>query len=185
MMRVLDKRTQINRRNFLKTSAASAVAAGVVSGGVVSVTATPVWAQSLKAIKPEAAKTLLVMVRDLYPHDRLGDSYYETALASMDAEAAKDAALATQLNDGAAALDSAARELRKAPYAALSSEADRVAVLKSVETTPFFRKVRGDMVVALYNQPEVWAKLGYEGPSAEYGGYLHRGFDDIDWIKEA
>ena len=70
---------------------------------------------------------------------------------------------------------------------ALESEgkADRVAVLKSIETTPFFAKVRGDMVVALYNQPEVWAKLGYEGASAEYGGYIHRGFEDIDWIKDA
>jgi hypothetical protein len=31
----------------------------------------------------------------------------------------------------------------------------------------------------------VWTKLGYEGPSAPEGGYLHRGFDDIDWLKDA
>lgn len=184
-MRVLDKRTRFNRRNFLKTSAASVAAAGAVSGGMVSITAMPAWAEGLTAIKPDAAKTLLVMVRDLYPHDRLGDAYYEKALASMDQEAAKDATLAGQLNEGAVALDAAARKLRNTPYAAIKAEEDRVAVLKSIETTPFFRKVRGDMVVALYNQPEVWAKLGYEGASAEYGGYIHRGFDDLDWIKDA
>ncbi len=184
-MRVLDKRTRLNRRNFLKTSAASMAAAGAVSGGMVSIGATPAWAEALTAIKPDAARTLLVMVRDLYPHDRLGDAYYETALASMDQAAAKDATVAGQLNEGAVALDAAARKLHGTPYAAIKAEADRVAVLKSIETTPFFAKVRGDMVVALYNQPEVWAKLGYEGASAEYGGYIHRGFDDIDWIKDA
>ncbi|CAO3426201.1 twin-arginine translocation signal domain-containing protein [Azospirillum doebereinerae] len=184
-MRVLDKRTRINRRSFLKTSAATAVAASAVSGGVLAVVPVPAWAQSLGAIKPDAAKTLLVMVRDLYPHDRLGDAYYQKALTSIDESAAKDAALAGQLDAGAKALDAAAQKLRNAPYAGLTAEADRVAVLKTMETTPFFQKVRGDMVVALYNQPEVWAKLGYEGPSAEYGGYLHRGFDDIDWTKDA
>jgi len=38
------------------------------------------------------------------------------------------------------------------------------------------------MITALYNQKDVWTKLGYEGSSAEFGGYLHRGFDDIDWL---
>ncbi|WP_434623261.1 twin-arginine translocation signal domain-containing protein [Azospirillum sp. B2RO_4] len=184
-MRVLDKRIRLNRRNFLKTSAASMAAAGAVSGGMVSITATPAWAEALTAVKPDAARTLLVMVRDLYPHDRLGDAYYEKAVASMDQAAAKDATLAGQLNEGAVALDAAARKLHGKPYADVKAEADRVSVLKSIETTPFFAKVRGDMVVALYNQPEVWAKLGYEGASAEYGGYIHRGFDDIDWIKDA
>ena len=40
------------------------------------------------------------------------------------------------------------------------------------------------LVVSLYNQPAVWAKLGYEGSSAEHGGYIHRGFDDIDWLNQ-
>jgi hypothetical protein len=38
------------------------------------------------------------------------------------------------------------------------------------------------MITALYNQPDLWAKLGYEGSSAEHGGYIHRGFNDIDWL---
>ena len=28
----------------------------------------------------------------------------------------------------------------------------------------------------------VWAHIGYEGSSFERGGYLQRGFDDIDWL---
>ena len=38
------------------------------------------------------------------------------------------------------------------------------------------------MVVSLYNQPEVWEKFGYEGESASKGGYIKRGFDDIQWL---
>ena len=52
-------------------------------------------------------------------------------------------------------------------------------------TTAFFQKVRGDLVVSLYNQKEVWPKFGYEGSSAEHGGYIKRGFADIDWLPKA
>ena len=84
---------------------------------------------------------------------------------------------------GVAQLDAAAKKAKGKPYAALDAEDDRVAVLKSIEDGPFFQKVRGEMVVALYNQPGVWKALGYEGPSADQGGYIHRGFDDIDWLQ--
>ena len=50
-------------------------------------------------------------------------------------------------------------------------ENERVALLQQIEQTAFFQKVRGDSVVSLYNQKEVWPKFGYEGSSAEHGGY--------------
>ena len=37
-------------------------------------------------------------------------------------------------------------------------------------------------MVALYDDHEVWDLLGYEGSSFDKGGYLHRGFDDLDWL---
>ena len=55
----------------------------------------------------------------------------------------------------------------------------------SIEPTPFFQKVRGDLIVSLYNQKELWPKFGYEGSSAEHGGYIKRGFADIDWLPKA
>jgi len=64
-------------------------------------------------------------------------------------------------------------------------EADRVVLLQGIEQSDFFKKVRGDLVVSLYNQKELWPKFGYEGSSAEYGGYIHRGFSDIDWLPKA
>ena len=49
-------------------------------------------------------------------------------------------------------------------------------------TAPFFKLVHATTVVALYDDHEVWELLGYEGPSFDKGGYLHRGFDDLDWL---
>ncbi len=57
-----------------------------------------------------------------------------------------------------------------------------MALLKDIETGDFFQKVRGDLVSGLYNNPEVWKRFGYEGESYSEGGYLERGFNDIDWL---
>jgi hypothetical protein len=46
----------------------------------------------------------------------------------------------------------------------------------------FFQTIRGNLVTGLYNNPEVWPKFGYEGSSADKGGYIDRGFSDINWL---
>ena len=73
-----------------------------------------------------------------------------------------------------------ASERHKVPYAEVGWESDRVALLQRIEQSDFFQKIRGDLVVSLYNQKELWPKFGYEGSSAEHGGYIKRGFADID-----
>ncbi len=45
-------------------------------------------------------------------------------------------------------------------------------ILKRIEATPFFGYVRRFTTVALYDDPETWAALGYEGSSFDKGGYL-------------
>ena len=177
-MRIIDKRAQLDRRTFIRRSAAAAALTGMVGtfsdGGA--------FAAPLKTVPVAAAPTLVKVARDLFPHDRLPDAFYENAVTTIDATLAADEATKTLLADGAASLDAAAIKLKGARYAAITAETDRVAVLKSIEDTPFFTRVRAEMVTALYNQPDVWTKLGYEGSSAEKGGYIHRGFNDIDWL---
>ena len=89
-----------------------------------------------------------------------------------------------RINDGLARLDQEANDRHKVPYAQVQWEADRVALLQRIEQTAFFQKIRGDLVVSLYNQKELWPKFGYEGSSAEHGGYIKRGFADIDWLPK-
>ncbi|KAA1397761.1 hypothetical protein [Aeromicrobium ginsengisoli] len=36
----------------------------------------------------------------------------------------------------------------------------------------------------LYARPATWALTGFEGPSTDLGGYVCRGFDDLDWLPE-
>ena len=42
--------------------------------------------------------------------------------------------------------------------------------------------MRSTTIEHLYRNREVWQLVGYEGSSVEYGGYIDRGFDDIDWL---
>ena len=66
------------------------------------------------------------------------------------------------------------------PYVDVGWEANRVALLEEIADGAFFQKIRGGLITGIYNRKDVWAKLGYEGPSFEKGGYLKRGFDDIE-----
>ncbi len=175
-MRTVDPRSRVTRRVVLRSTAAAvpAVAAGM------TISPEAVWAQSAKNLTPATMTTLARAARDIYPHDRLADSYYIVAVSGYDSAAPEVQKLMT---DGCAALDTAAKQKFGVVYIAIPDETDRVEILKGIETTPFFGKLRSDLVVTLYNQKPVWAKFGYEGASADKGGYIHRGFDDIDWLS--
>ena len=86
---------------------------------------------------------------------------------------------------GVTQLDEKARLRHKSPYLMVAWETDRVVLLQRVEQGPLFKKLRGDLLVTLYNNKEVWPKFGYEGASADKGGYINRGFNDIDWLPQA
>ncbi|KRR17507.1 Twin-arginine translocation pathway signal [Bradyrhizobium lablabi] len=182
-MREVDRRSKYDRRVFLKGAATTVPAVAIATSTGLGV--SDAWADDASTLTPATLKTLVKMARDIYPHDFLGDSYYITAVKPWDGKAAKDPAVKSLINDGVAQLDQAANERHKVPYVQVSWENDRVALLQRIEQTPFFQKVRGDLVVSLYNQKEVWPKFGYEGSSAEHGGYIKRGFADIDWLPKA
>ncbi|HKV56491.1 MAG TPA: hypothetical protein VJN94_17790, partial [Candidatus Binataceae bacterium] len=69
------------------------------------------------------------------------------------------------------------------PFATLS-ETEQVEVLKQVDSTAFFKKVQGVELVSLYDNHGVWKKLGYPGASYPIGGYLHHGFNDLNWLPD-
>ena len=122
------------------------------------------------------------MARDIYPHDKIADKYYAKVVAGFDDAAAKTKADKTGFEEGVAALNNAAMKKYKVPYAEVNWESERVELLLNIEKDPFFQRVRGALVGGLYGNPDVWPTFGYEGPSASKGGYINRGFDDIDWL---
>lgn len=181
-MREVDRRGKYSRRIFLQGAATAIPVAAVASSTGISI--EDAWAGDATTLSPSTLKTLAKVARDIYPHDFLVDSYYITAVKPWDAKAAKDPAVKALLEEGVRRLDQDARDRHKLAYVQIPWEADRVVLLQGIEHTDFFNKVRSDLVVSLYNQEELWPKFGYEGSSAEYGGYIQRGFNDIDWLPK-
>ena len=171
---------KLTRRELLKRSLAVTGSLMVGSGFVMS--SKEAWAMETSALSPETMATLIQMARDVYPHDSFGDHLYAAAVKGHDETAAKDPEFKSLIENGVATLNEKAKKGGAENYMATGWEADRTAILKSIESDPFFQTIRGGLVVGLYNQPEVWEHLGYEGSSFEKGGYINRGFDDIDWL---
>ena len=182
-MREVDRRSKYNRRVFLKGAATAVpvVAAATAAGFDIE----NAWADDAVALTPSTLKTLVKVARDIYPHDFLGDSYYIAAVKPFDDKAAKDPATKALLTEGVSRLDQDARERHQLAYAEVPWETDRVELLRGIEHSDFFKKLRSDLIASLYNQKELWPKFGYEGSSAEHGGYINRGFSDIDWLPKA
>jgi len=138
---------------------------------------------TLQALDAETATALVGMTRAMYPHDRLPDKHYERVVAALDEKAAADGRMKTLLTEGVSFLATTTgrypQEFGNLP------EEQQVKALTRLEATPFFQAVAAEVIVNLYSQPDVWPYFGYEGPSTDKGGYLHRGFDDIDWLEDA
>ncbi len=175
-----DAPAKVDRRQFLAGTTA-AVALMTISGTAVLHT-TEAWGLETTTLKPEAMRTLIQMARDIFPHDRVADKYYAIACKPYDEAAGKDAKTKEMIETGLAAMDEKAMKAHGVPYAQVGWEIDRTALLKDVSDTDLFKKMRGDLVVSLYNQKEIWPVFGYEGESASKGGYIDRGFDDIAWL---
>jgi hypothetical protein len=174
MTELLD-RTTLTRRSLLQRSVALGTAFAVGSGFVAAGDAA--WAMEVEYLSPNAMATLIQMARDIYPHDHVADQYYAAAVKGYDSEDS-----AAMVEAGVAALDAAARGKGFASYLGTGWERDRVDILRGMEDSEFFQTIRGGLVTGLYNQKEVWPLFGYEGESYSQGGYIDRGFDDINWI---
>lgn len=174
----------IDRRTFLKGSSSTLIALTVAQGGMI-IGAGNAWAATAKNVTPEAFATMVQACRDIYPHDHLADSFYAKVVEGFDAAAADSADEKALLENGVASLDKAAMSAHGTSYRDVGWEIDRTAILKAMESDPFFQKMRGALVTGIYNNPDAWPLFGYEGESASQGGYINRGFDDIDWLDNA
>lgn len=165
----------LTRRQLL--SRATAAGASFVVGAGFLAAPNAAWAVEMEAISPEAFATLVQMARDIYPHDQVADEFYVIAVKGYDTNEGAEG-----IEVGIEALDMAARERGYDSYLAVGWERDRVDILRSMEDSAFFQQIRGGLVTGLYNQKAVWPIFGYEGASFEFGGYIDRGFNDINWL---
>lgn len=162
----------LSRRRFISLSGQSLVALGAtaVVGQLI-----PVTLLADEAL-PSLPEGLLLMGRDIYPHDRLSDLHYAKPLAEL---VAKQPQL---IDDGLRDLRARAERRHGRPFAQLTAEAERVALLRDIETGAFFRAVRSALMFGIYDNKALFPLFGYEGSSVEKGGYLMRGYNDLDWL---
>jgi hypothetical protein len=165
--------TTLDRRQFL---GATGVLTGMLAVGSPLALFVPgrAWALDLKTLGSEEGAALMAMARTIAPHDKLDDAAYALVVQALDAGAA-DAGMAALLRGGLAQ--------RGAGFAA-APESARVAALKALETTPFFKAVRATTLVTLYSSPIAYAYFGYEGEAFSKGGYITRGFNELRWLPE-
>jgi hypothetical protein len=169
----------LSRRGFLQRSASGFAAAVAVTSTGALINASEAWGLEVKGLKPETMKTLILVARDIYPHDKVPDRYYAIAMKGYDEKAAGNPQVKAEMEAFVAALDGAAGE---GGYVGRAWEVDRVAILRNLSADPTFETIRSGLVTSLYNQQEIWPIFGYEGESFSKGGYIHRGFDDITWL---
>ena len=164
------------RREFLKGS--GVLVGTLATGSVLALLApSPVWAVELKTLSKNEGQTLMAMGRVLFPHKKLPDAVYALLAKDLDAKASGDAAAATELRAGIAALDQAA-----GGSFATAAPSRKLQVVKAMEGQPFFNTVRGQCVTSLYDNDMTFAVLGYPGSSFDKGGYITRGFQDLKWL---
>ena len=180
-MREVDRRSKYDRRVFLKGAATAVPTVAIATSAGLSV--SDAWADDATTLTPATLKTLVKVARDIYPHDFLGDSYYIAAIKPWDGKAAKDPATKSLINDGVARLDQEANDRHKVPYAQVQWEAERVALLQGVQNA-VVQEAAGRSAGHPVQQQGGLAEFGYEGSSADKGGYISRGFNDIDWLPK-
>lgn len=136
---------------------------------------------SLNAVEmtDEARQTLLRVLRVAFPHESVPDGPYERTTDRILEEAQSETWFRVALTQGLLSLN----QLAEGDFRSLDDEA-ALRVLRRVEGTEFFGFVRRTTVLNLYDDHEVWEALGYEGPSFDAGGYVDRGFDDLDWLPD-
>ena len=165
-------RKKTTRRRFIVATVSAGLSLSLIR-------ISSAWAQATPGQSPQLASTLGRMARLLYPHATVPDSIYAGVVDSIMTMAAEDPQMSATLDLAASQLDQA----RGTDFFQLD-EASQLAVMTKLQQQPFFEAIRFQVLARFYSNPEVWKVINYPGPSVQLGGYVDRGFNDIDWLPE-
>ena len=121
--------------------------------------------------------TITIVARTLYPHDALPDDVYARVGEKLAEAVREDLGAARTIEEGVSALNGGRS------FAELLA-GERLEALRGIEGSEFFELVRATAVTEVYSDERTWQLLGYEGPSFDKGGYINRGFNDLDWLPD-
>jgi hypothetical protein len=133
----------------------------------------PVAAQLLKgtgAFDEHQAASISRLAWLMFPIKGVAEARYQQAALLLNVR--PDVVI-----EGVAALD----ELAGGRFLDLAED-QQVALMKEMQTSDFFITSLDAARIAVLNDKQTWALIGYEGSSLEFGGYIDRGLNDIDWL---
>lgn len=166
---------RFSRRRFIAALAQLPVA---LSAAYFGICARLAWAGTPAApLQAGQIATLERLAWLLFPLPELGPEPHRRAAAGVAQAAAADNHQRRLIGNGIAELDRDGRFLDQA-------EADQLRRLQAIEQGEFFQFLLPAVRGRLWDDREVWALIGYEGSSMEFGGYLNRGLADIDWLPD-
>ena len=170
--------TAPTRRQLLGTTALIALTAGMLT--------TPMsrFAVAAEGFNDAQKLMLLRVARDIYPHETLLDNApYQAVVDAIVGEAGKDEKVAKLMGDGLADLDKRSDAVYKSKYVEIKDPLKREGILRQIELTDWFQKVRGGLLFGLYNNKALYPKFGYDGSSVEHGGWIKDpSFGKVDWF---
>ena len=169
---------QLTRRRFIVSVVALSGAAGSAFNPDLFAVSRA-WAGSTSSLDDSLRQAMVRMARLLFPHDALDDDVYAEILDLALSDTASGKEFARELE---ATADALARDSGDS-WAQLD-ESEQIEVMRRIEAQPYFAAIQNHVRAGIYNGPAFWKHVGYPGPSKGFGGYLHRGAGDIDWLPE-
>ena len=129
------------------------------------------------SLRSQMMASITAAARTMYPHDALPDEVYARVADKLVEAAEGSPETARTIDEGVAVLND------DRVFAELSADL-QLKALQELEATDFFELVRSTAVVEVYTDERTWQLVGYEGPSFDRGGYIDRGFNDLDWLPD-
>jgi hypothetical protein len=171
---------KISRRQFAQYLGRGTIVFGAISGlGISSFRAFADSAVS-GAFEKTITETLVQYAYFILPVLEPTHSRYRAVADKITGQAGQVPELASLLESGIAALNAA----DKVEWLGLPTQ-EKATIVNGLAGTPFFGYLRWIASEIVMRDPALWETLGYQGSSIEHGGYLYRGFDDIDWLPQS
>jgi len=145
---------------------------GSLAAGSLSVVPTVQAAES--GFTDDERVLLETVAYTLFPHASLDKSHYAAVATALQGALSADAAKLANARETLATL-------QQGGFMS-ASQPERESQLRAIEKSDFFGVAYGTTLNTLYSDKAVWAKFGYEGSAVEHGGYIKRGFNNINWL---
>lgn len=179
------KNIRISRRRFLKYGSISSLGIShLLSGSASLLNTLSAYATEPDSLNESDIKLLFSILKQIYPHNVLNDRHYQNVVEKIIEAAVSDDSVNQIINEGINNLNSSVEHTMVKNSWVESSTEEKLEALKKISKTEFFSQLKQKTIVTLYNDPEVWELFGYEGEAFSKGGYINRGFNDLDWLPE-